>query len=112
MNFRACVITKKFIDTAIACHPLEVCALVYNNQLVIVPNVSTTPRNSFKIHRLEMLKAYQSETGLQAVVHSHPHPHNKPSLADLACQSRLGCQFAIVTTDGHAVTDTYQWGTE
>lgn len=104
------MISPEFKAAAIAAHPNEVCALVYGGEVHIVPNISNTPLTSYKIHHSEIVKALASPTGLTGVIHSHPHPHSDPSPADIVAQSRLCCVFAIVTTDGHAVTDIRIWG--
>ena len=99
-----------FEKAAISSYPNEAVAIMYDDKIHVVRNVSRNPEKSFKLPPRDLVKAMLSDTGIQAVLHSHPFPHKMPSTGDLAAQLKLGCTFGIVTTDGKRVTDFYQWG--
>lgn len=99
-------IIKRFGLAAIEAHPLEACAIVYNDELHIVKNIHKEPGFNFRIASQKLLKAYKSKTGLQLTLHSHPNPYFLPSAEDLT----LSGKQAITTTDGVKITHVHTWG--
>lgn len=86
---------------------IEVCALIYNNQLQIVPNLAPNKKTNFQISNLEMLNGYQSETGIQALLHSHPVGSSEPSISDKRSMKSTGCRWLI-----YAVRDDQLWDSD
>ena len=89
-------------------HPSEeVCALIYNDSLQIVPNVASNKKIHFQISNLEMLNGYQSKTGVQALLHSHPVGSSEPSNSDKVGMMSTGCRWII-----YSVIYDHLWDSE
>jgi len=89
-------------------HPSEeVCALIYNDHLQIVPNVAPNKKTNFQISNLEMLDGYQSKTGVQALLHSHPIGSSEPSTTDRNGMMSTGCRWII-----YSVIYDHLWDSE
>lgn len=84
-----------FEEHAMKCYPEEACALVYDNEIHLVPNISHDKLNMFKIPVSDMLKAYRSSTGLQAILHSHPDGSSEASDYDLEQLNNTLCEWRI-----------------
>ncbi len=74
---------NQFIEYARECVPNEACALIYNNQLHLSENKASLPTEHFVIPLSDMVKAYESPTGIQLVLHSHPKSSPEPSPTDI-----------------------------
>lgn len=97
----------QFIAHAHQHYAVETCALIYNDQLQIVPNLAPNPEANFKISNIEMLKGYQSHTGIQALLHSHPIGAATPSISDKRNMKATGCRWLI-----YAVRERKLWDSE
>lgn len=88
----------KFESIAYKNQPNESCALIYNNTLHLVNNAATDKVAAFLIPQKEMLSAYRSKTGLQAIIHSHTMTSEQPSETDIKKMKSLNCSWAIYST--------------
>jgi len=101
---------KAFEKDVLARYPEEACGLVVNGEYVSVPNVSETPLQTFRIAPEVMVRFLNS--GLQAILHSHPYdPTNRPkydaqwpSTKDMQGWLDGNIPWGICATDGEGIT--------
>lgn len=93
---------------ALASYPNEAVWLITAAGCHQVENVATDPTTTFRVAKLEMVKA--QAPGLLAVVHSHPDYPDCPSEADMRGQISSGVPWGIVATDGEQTTPIRWWG--
>lgn len=102
---------EAFAADVVARYPNEACGLVVNGEYVSVPNTSETPLLTFRIDPVEIVR--YSNSGLQAVLHSHPynlrmptvHPAEWPSTKDMEGWLAGCIPWGICATDGEGITE-------
>ena len=97
---------EKVKEHCIEEYPKEACGLIIEDSFIPIPNVSSSPINSFKMEAGTFL-TYEKK--IQAIVHSHTGERHKydprtPSLEDLELTKRTGKPQGILHCDGESVS--------
>lgn len=95
---------------ALAEYPKECCGLIASGIYFPAQNVATNPEQDFVIPAGLQVGLHAAGHKIEAVVHSHPNGPLYPSEADMKGQLEMGVPWALVTTDGEAVTRPEIWG--
>lgn len=83
-------------------YPEEAVAVIVEDKLMPLPNISDTPLESFEVNIPTDI-----EDSLQGIIHSHPNGHIKPSKQDYITYLSLGIPSGIVTCTEDSCSKSY-----
>lgn len=90
-------------------YPNECCAVIMNNELIPLDNISKNPTHHFEIDSGEYIKLEKSGK-IQAIIHSHTNGDDCPSSADIQSQITSNVPWGIVLTDGKNTKPPFYFG--
>lgn len=101
---------EQMMREAIAAYPNEAVWFITRRGCQQVPNISSTPEDTFATSEADTLRAFQD--GLLAVVHSHPASPACPSARDMQGQIDSNVPWGIIATDGKDALEPVWWGAD
>jgi proteasome lid subunit RPN8/RPN11 len=90
---------------AISEYPNEMVGCVVGGDFIQLKNISTTPKERYRLLPKDKLLLFELGDSLTALVHSHPVMDNTFSETDLNAQKACRFPFWVVGTDGINTTD-------
>jgi len=92
-------------------YPKESCGLVVNNEYIRCENIKQDKEHEFKIDKEVLLKYYNTDGGIQAIIHSHCNTEMPyASGADITMQMNSNIPWGIVDLVNRSVRQVFYWG--